>query len=70
MNNDLEGQIMREFPLLQKKIILYFFFCTTRWVKNANVTKKVQKNWPKLVAIVKYWSTLPQCKQPGRADPK
>ena len=26
MNNNLEGQIMREFPLLQKKIILYFFF--------------------------------------------
>ena len=46
------------------------FFCSTRWVKNANVAKKAQKIWPKLVAVIEYWSTLPKNKQPGRGDPK
>ena len=40
-------------------------FCSTRWVENANVVKIAQKIWPKLVAVVEYWSTLPKNNQPG-----
>ena len=46
------------------------FICFTRWVKNINVAKKGHKVWPKLVAVVEYWSTLPKIKQPGRGDTK
>ena len=45
------------------------FFCSTRWVENASVAKKAQKVWPKVVAVVEFWSTLPKYKQPGRGDP-
>ena len=34
------------------------FFCSTRCVENANVAKKAQKIWPKLVAVVEYWLTF------------
>ena len=46
------------------------FFCSICWVENANVAKKAQKIWPKLEAVIKYWSTLPKNKQAGRGDPK
>ena len=39
------------------------FFCSTRWVENANVAKIAQKIWPKLVAVVKYWSGWGDAKQ-------
>ena len=39
-------------------------------MENANVAKKVQKIWPKLVAVFEYWSTLLKSKQPGRGDPR
>ena len=43
MYHHLEGQIMREFRLLQKKIIFYFFYSTRRQ-KNVNVAKKAEKS--------------------------
>ena len=34
------------------------------------VAKKAQSIWPKIVAVIDFWSTLPKSKQPGRGDPK
>ena len=45
-------------------------FCATRWVKNQLVATKAQSIWPKIVAVVNIWSTLPKYKQPGSGDPK
>ena len=45
-------------------------FCATRWVENQLVAKKAQSIWPKIVAVVDFWSTLPKSKQPGGGDPK
>ena len=34
------------------------------------VAKKAQSIWPKIVAVIDFWSTLPKSKQLGRGDPK
>ena len=45
-------------------------FCATHWVENQLVAKKAQSIWPKIVAVVNFWTTLPKSKQLGRGDPK
>ena len=35
-------------------------FCAIRWVENKLVAKKAQRIWPKIVAVVNFWSTLPK----------
>ena len=45
-------------------------FCVTRWVENQLVAKKAQSIWPKIVAVLDFWSTLPKSKKPDGGDPK
>ena len=45
-------------------------FCVTHWVENQLVAKKAQSIWPKIVAVVDFWPTLPKSKQPGRGVSK
>ena len=41
----------QDYPLL---------FCATCWIESQLVAKKAQIIWPKLVAVVDFWSTLPK----------
>ena len=45
-------------------------FCATRWFENQLVTKKAQRIWPKIVAVVNFWSTFRKSKHPCGVNPK
>ena len=75
VNQHLEGQIMREFHLLQKMLLQYKRRCYSSFLLHSlggerKFCQKSAEDLAEVVLVVEYWSTLPKNKQAVRGDPE
>ena len=76
VNQHLEGQIIKEFHLLQKVLLQYKRRCCyssflLHWLGGERkFCQKSSEDLAEVVVVVEYWSALPKNKQAVRGDPE